>query len=68
MLKGSPGSPARIVATRWSAFARTDATDEGDRACAIYADGVPPPAITSMAIWRRCPVSPADRLSAVSAG
>ncbi|MDH7571291.1 MAG: hypothetical protein QHJ73_17070, partial [Armatimonadota bacterium] len=38
-----PGSPARIVATRWSAFARTDMTDEGDPDIRyLYTDGDTP--------------------------
>lgn len=39
----APGSPARIVATRWSAFARTDMTDEGDPGVRyLYTDGDTP--------------------------
>ena len=38
-----PGSNVRIAATRWSAFARTDMTDEGDPTIRyIYTDGDTP--------------------------
>ncbi|MBI3947738.1 MAG: hypothetical protein HY321_17595 [Armatimonadetes bacterium] len=38
-----PGSPAKIVATRWSAFARTDVTDEGSPEVRyVYTDGDTP--------------------------